>query len=552
MLIFIDFSRLKGHSYNITIVKNMANTKLNFLRRPGQLVFIVSVVLAGFVFLHSPKAAAAACPTPTVDMGSSTSTVNVTSAGIYRIWSRMTQGTATSDNSYSLEITDPGGTKTCFVVGDSTLPTTFNNDSTNWVDYQNATSSSKINITVAASGTNVTGNYTVKMIGREDGVKLDRVGLYQVASTTDVGCVPTGTGDNCFPPADTTPPTVSITSPAPNAKVRGTITLEATASDTAPGTVDRVEFWNGLLKIGTATTAPYRVSWDTTGPTATPTSSLVARAYDSSGNLKDSTTVTVTVDNTPPTVSLSSPTAGSYSGIVSLAAIAEDINGTGVSSVNFYYGTTLIASDPTSPYSYSWQTCGIANGSYTLTATAFDAAGNPRTSTGVNIILNNASNCSDPISPTTSIATINGVTPTNGMTLSGATNSVVVAADDNVGVDSVELYIDGVKSGAADTSAPYIFNVDTTGLLSGTHTLSSKAYDAIGNPPGTSAVLSFTVPTRSTNPGDVNGDGHVTVIDLSTLLTNYGASGDRSKGDLNNDGIINVIDLSTLLSYYGT
>jgi hypothetical protein len=53
-------------------------------------------------------------------------------------------------------------------------------------------------------------------------------------------------------------------------------------------------------------------------------------------------------------------------------------------------------------------------------------------------------------------------------------------------------------------------------------------------------------------PGDVNGDGHVTIIDLSTVLTNYAKSGTRAQGDLNGDGVVNIVDLSTVLTHYGT
>jgi hypothetical protein len=49
--------------------------------------------------------------------------------------------------------------------------------------------------------------------------------------------------------------------------------------------------------------------------------------------------------------------------------------------------------------------------------------------------------------------------------------------------------------------------------------------------------------------GDLNGDGHVTITDLSMLLTNYGTS--NSVADINGDGLVNILDLSILLSNYG-
>jgi hypothetical protein len=64
---------------------------------------------------------------------------------------------------------------------------------------------------------------------------------------------------------------------------------------------------------------------------------------------------------------------------------------------------------------------------------------------------------------------------------------------------------------------------------------------------------SVSPPPPPSKPGDVNGDGSVSVIDLSILLSHFGQSGQsRSTGDLNGDGMVSVIDLSILLSNFGT
>ncbi|MGZ6004738.1 MAG: Ig-like domain-containing protein [Candidatus Saccharimonadales bacterium] len=503
----------------------MANTKLNILHQPRQLLFLISLVLASFVFLHAPLAHAAACPAPATDMGSVSSTVNVTTAGTYRVWSRIMSGTASSDNSYSLEIDG----SSCYVVGDNASMAT---GSWQWVNYQNGTTGSTIDVSLTA------GNHTLKMIGREDGVKLDRVGF-----TTDTTCTPSGTGDNCFPPADTTPPTVSISSPTGGAKVKGTVTVNATASDDS-GTVSKVELYVDGVMVGSAdTTAPFSFSWNTT-TASNAAHSLTVKAYDPSNNVTTSSAVSVTVDNSPPTVSLTAPPAGTISGTaVTISATASD--NVAVSSVDFYYGTNLITSDTTSPYSYSWSTCAIPNGNYALTAKANDSAGNTTTSTAVNVTISNTSSCGDTQAPTTSITS-----PVAGSILSGTTNAVSATASDNVGVTKVELYIDGSLV-ATDVASPYSFNINTTSYANGNHTLVTKAYDAVPNI-GTSASVTVSVNNGTSNPGDVTGDGHVTLVDLSTLLSHYGTSGGRTSGDLNNDGVVNIIDLSTLLTYYGT
>ena len=66
-----------------------------------------------------------------------------------------------SNNSYLLEIDG----NTCYTVGDSAITA----NTWTWVDYRDGNSSSKINVALTAD------NHTIKMIGREADVKLDRV-----------------------------------------------------------------------------------------------------------------------------------------------------------------------------------------------------------------------------------------------------------------------------------------------------------------------------------------------------------------------------------------
>ena len=95
--------------------------------------------------------------------------------------------------------------------------------------------------------------------------------------------------------SDTTPPTVSITSPLPSATVSGTITVAANATDNA--LVAGVQFLLDGSNLGAeATSAPYQTSWDTTGAT-NGSHSLTALARDNSFNSTTSAAVAVTVGN---------------------------------------------------------------------------------------------------------------------------------------------------------------------------------------------------------------------------------------------------------------
>lgn len=97
------------------------------------------------------------------------------------------------------------------------------------------------------------------------------------------------------PPPDTTAPTTSLTAPANGATVTATISVSASASDNVA--VTKVEFYAGAALIGTDTTAPYSISWDTTA-VSNGSYNLTSKAYDAANNTATSSPVSVTVSNT--------------------------------------------------------------------------------------------------------------------------------------------------------------------------------------------------------------------------------------------------------------
>ncbi|MFD1051100.1 cellulose binding domain-containing protein, partial [Kibdelosporangium lantanae] len=79
--------------------------------------------------------------------------------------------------------------------------------------------------------------------------------------------------------------------------------------------------------------------------------------------------------NTAPTVSLTSPANNSNYTVgqaIPFAATASDADGT-ISKVEFYSGTTLLGTDTTAPYTFSWT--GAAAGQYSVAAKAYDDKG---------------------------------------------------------------------------------------------------------------------------------------------------------------------------------
>ena len=103
-------------------------------------------------------------------------------------------------------------------------------------------------------------------------------------------------------------------------------------------------------------------------------------------------------DTTPPTVSLTSPAAGTeVTGSVILTATASDA--VGVRSVAFLVNGNVIGTDRSSPYSLSWYTGSTPPGSHTLRAQARDAAGNVGTSAPVTVNIGSATDPAPPPPP---------------------------------------------------------------------------------------------------------------------------------------------------------
>ncbi len=297
---------------------------------------------------------------------------------------------------------------------------------------------------------------------------------------------------------DNQPPAVSVTAPAPG-PVAGTVNVTASASDNVG--VASVQFQLDGASLGApVTTAPYSTSWNTTTATGG-THTLTAVARDTAGNPATSSSVQVTVDNQLPTVSVTAPAPGPVAGTVNVTANASD--NVGVASVQFQLdGASLGAPVTTAPYSTSWNTTAATNGSHTLTAVARDTAGNPATSSSVQVTVDNQ------------LPTVSVTAPAPGP-VAGTVN-VTANASDNVGVASVQFQLDGASLGAPVTTAPYSTSWNTATATGGTHTLTAVARDTAGNP-ATSSSVQVTVdnqlPTVSVTapaPGPVAGTVNVT------------------------------------------
>lgn len=172
--------------------------------------------------------------------------------------------------------------------------------------------------------------------------------------------------------ADINPPAVTLlTLPS---LISGSVILTATAQDDVG--IAQVSFLVDGIAIGSVTSTPYELSWDST-TVADGAHEISAEARDLSGNVAVSAPQTVTTDNgvdtSPPDVTvnaIASPAAGT----VTVSAVATD--DVGVVQVDFFVNGALIASDTSSPFEVQWDTTTLSNGDHEISATASDAAGN--------------------------------------------------------------------------------------------------------------------------------------------------------------------------------
>jgi hypothetical protein len=186
--------------------------------------------------------------------------------------------------------------------------------------------------------------------------------------------------------ASNQPPNVGITSPADGSTfTAGTDIMVNAAANDADGTVSRVDFFAGTTQIGSSTTAPYSAKLS---GAAAGTYSLTAVAVDNDGSSTTSATVSIRVNpaaNQPPTINLTAPANGAtYTAPASmtLSASPADSDGT-VAKVEFYNGTTLLNTDTTAPYSFTWSS--VAAGTYAVKAIAYDNSGASASSASITI-----------------------------------------------------------------------------------------------------------------------------------------------------------------------
>lgn len=179
-------------------------------------------------------------------------------------------------------------------------------------------------------------------------------------------------------------PTVAITAPKNNEFLPpgNNINITADALD-SNSSISKVEFFNGVNKLGEDTTAPYSFGWNNV---STGDYEITVKATNNNGIITSSEVVNISVTE-PPTVAITSPNNNDRyvsPATVSITAHAADVDGF-ISKVEFFNGVNKLGEDTIAPYSFDW--ANVPSGNYTITVKATDNSGCTSKSTAINVIV---------------------------------------------------------------------------------------------------------------------------------------------------------------------
>jgi len=160
-------------------------------------------------------------------------------------------------------------------------------------------------------------------------------------------------------------------------------------------------------------------------------------------------------DSLAPSVSIASPSAGAtLTGTVNVQVSTSD--NFGVLRVEFYRNTSRVFTSTAPPFSYLWNTTSVSDGTYSLTAKAFDVAGNVGTSAPVSVTVRNLDSDGDGFSD--SAEAFIGTNPN----LRCGLNAWPPDVNNSGKVDSVDIARVRAKFGLSQGSAGYLARYDLT------------------------------------------------------------------------------------------
>ncbi|RKG89288.1 cell envelope biogenesis protein OmpA [Corallococcus sp. CA049B] len=365
------------------------------------------------------------------------------------------------------------------------------------------TAANATSVTVTFQGTNYPatltgGNWTVALPGPLAN------GTYTVTAVSSNGTTNSTQASSTFT-VNVPAPTVAISIPANGSTVTNpNVTVTGTAANATSVTVT----FNGTNYPATLTGGNWTVALP--GPLADGTYTVTAVSTNAQGTNSTQASSTFTVDQTPPTVAIITPTDGSTINTPNVTVTGTSVGATTVTLTfdNASYGPITVNGDG----SWSFPLPGpLAENTYTVTAVAVDAAGNTSTPDSSTFTV-------DLTAPTVEIST-----PGDGDVIGTSTVTVTGTAS---GATSVTLTYNGTDYGPipVDGAGNWSYTLPLA-VPPGSHTVTAVSVDAAGNestPDESTFTVDLTVPTVAiSNPltGSSLNTSTVTVTGTTTNAT---------------------------------
>jgi YVTN family beta-propeller protein len=257
-------------------------------------------------------------------------------------------------------------------------------------------------------------------------------------------------------------PTVTVTSPANGTSFTAgaAIPLSASATVGTGRTIANVTFLDGSVAIATVNAAPYTFNWTNaaTGP-----HSITARVTDSTGAVATSPAVTIAVNAVviaPPTVSITSPAAGSsfvLGAPITVSANAAAFGGRTIASVMFVDGATVLRTITAAPYTFTWTNAAL--GGRSIVARVTDSAGVVTSSAAVAISITAAPPPATIPTGANGLWTFDGISGAIATDTSGSGRNLNLQGTyvtTGAGISGQSVKLNGVFPSSAQTARPVL------------------------------------------------------------------------------------------------
>jgi hypothetical protein len=288
----------------------------------------------------------------------------------------------------------------------------------------------------------------------------DNTGLY---SQEDSVTVTVNNGGNLVPSVD-------IDSHSMDEVISGIVEIEGISQDN-DGFVELVELRidNGNWQTASGTSS-WSFNWDTTSY-SNGEHEIYIRAKDNSGDFSEIESITLIVNNggnIPPKVTIISPSGGTVSGTVTIFGSASDLDGDNtISYVEIKIEGDWEPVNGITEWIYEWDTTELDDGDYTITARAYDGS-EFSLEKSVEVKVDN------PHEPTLTITSEIPEEATGTVKIQGT------ASDVDGEVLKIEIQIDDGEWEEIPGTTSWNYELDTTKLSDGEHTIRIRALDDEG------------------------------------------------------------------------